>query len=99
MSGKECYGTRMRTDRWTIRKAAIALLVALVASFVLSAPADAAAKKPLRARTRHASRTTAAAKPAAKKKVTRKKKASAKGATTKKARKSVVKRKPATKPR
>ena len=81
-----------------IRKTAMALLVAVLASFALSSPADAAPKKTPRARAKHSSRATTgagAAKPitkkVAKKKVVKKKKATAKAKSSK--------RKPTTKPR
>jgi hypothetical protein len=89
-----------------IRKTMMALLVALVASFALSAPADAAPKKTVRTRAKHSSRVTSGAaetKPAAKKTVVRKRPAAKTRATTtaKKpaAKNPAVKRKPTTKPR
>jgi hypothetical protein len=87
----------MLEERSTFRKGAIALLVALVASFALSARADAAPKKPVHVRAKHATRSAAAAKPAVRKKAVRKK--VVRRAVRKSARKSVVKRKPTTKPR
>ena len=79
-----------------IRKTAVALLVALVASLALSSPADAAPKKTPRARAKHSSQaTTGAKKPAAKRKAA-KKKATVKKATAKA---KSTKRKPTTKPR
>jgi hypothetical protein len=85
-----------------IRRTLTALLVALVASFALSAPADAAQKKTARARAKHSSRATAGAtttKPTVKKKRAVRKKAAAKsGATAKQSGKKAVKRRPTTKP-
>jgi hypothetical protein len=88
-----------------IRKTVMALLVALVASFALSSPADAAPKKTVRTRAKHSSRVTSGAattKPATKS-VVRKRPAAKNSATTtaKKpaAKKPAVKRKPTTKPR
>jgi hypothetical protein len=79
-----------------IRKTAVALLVALVASFALSSPVDAAPKKTPRARAKHSSHaTTGTKRPAAKRKAA-KKKATVKKATAKA---KSTKRKPATKPR
>ena len=85
----------MRAERSTIRRTVIALLVALVASFALSTPADAAGRKPSRVRAKHSNGAAAGAKTTAKRKATRKKKAAPK----KSVRKSTVKRKPTTKPR
>jgi len=96
-----------------IRKTLVALLVAMVASFAFSSPADAAPKKPPRARAKHSSRATTgatAAKPFVKKKAARKsgtakksttKKPTAMKAATKKAagKAKSAKRKPTTKPR
>ena len=89
-----------------IRKTMMALLVALVAAFALSSPADAAPKKAVRARAKHSSRVTtgvATTKPAAKKKVA-KKRSTARAKATATAKKSAVKKstaklKPPTKPR
>jgi hypothetical protein len=85
-----------------IRRTFTALLVALVASFALTSPASAAARKTQRPATKHSSRATTGpkrAKPTVKKKRAARKKAAAKGsATTKKSAPKTLKRKPTTKP-
>jgi hypothetical protein len=82
-----------------IRRTITALLVALVASFALSSPASAAAKKNVRPRVKHSSHAAAATrtKPAVKKKKAVKKK-TAKSSTTAKRSGKTQKRKPTTKP-
>jgi hypothetical protein len=85
-----------------IRRTVTALLVALVASFVLTSPVSAASKKTARPRPKHASHATtgsAKTKPTVKKKrVTRKKTAAKVSVSAKKSNKTRSKRTPATKP-
>jgi len=90
-----------------IRRTLTALLVALVASFAWSSPADAAPKRTPRARAKHSSRATAGAtatKPTVKKKAAREKaagkktkaKASAARTTKGSGKKATARRRPAT---
>jgi hypothetical protein len=82
-----------------IRRTITALLVALVASFALSSPANAATRKTARPRVKHSSHAATATrtKPAVKKKKAAKKKTAHSSTTAKKSGKT-QKRKPTTKP-